>query len=156
MLNVSIPGFADLNIKQVIFDFNGTLAIDGILIEGVAPQLIELSQKVHIYVVTGDSLGTAKSQLQAIPCDVLITPQLEQGIAKQNFLHTLNSKETISIGNGRNDQQIMEGSAVGIVILGTEGVAGEALREADILVANIFDAINLLLHPNRLRSTLRS
>lgn len=156
MIQVNIPGFADLKINDVIFDFNGTLAVDGILITGVASELIELSTKVNIHVVTGDSLGTAKSQLQGIPCNVLIVPQIEQGIAKQNYLQKLNPKETVSIGNGRNDQQIMLNSAVGILILGNEGTAGEALKFADILVSNIFDAINLLQYPNRLLSTLRS
>jgi soluble P-type ATPase len=156
MINVNIPGFADLTINEVIFDYNGTLAVDGLLIDGVANELIELSKKVRIHVVTGDSLGTAKRELQDIPCTVLIVPPLEQGLAKQNYLQKLNAQETVAIGNGRNDQQIMKNSAVGIIILGKEGTAVEALSAADIAVATIFDALNLLQHPNRLLSTLRS
>lgn len=157
MIKLNIPGFADLTLKDAIFDFNGTLAVDGVLIEGVKNQLIELSEKLNIHIVTGDSLGTAKTQLQGIPCTVSIAPATEQGLNKQKYLHTkLNPQETVSIGNGRNDQQIMSESAVGILILGTEGAAVESLQAADILVANIFDAINLLQHPNRLNSTLRS
>lgn len=156
MISVNIPGFADLTINEVIFDYNGTLAIDGHLISGVASELIELAKKVTIHVVTGDSLGTAKNELQGIPCNVVIVPPIEQGLAKKNYLQKLNAKETISIGNGRNDQQVMKDSAVGILILGEEGAAVEALKAADIIVANIFDAINLLQHPNRLLSTLRS
>jgi soluble P-type ATPase len=156
MIQVNIPGFTDLTINDVIFDYNGTLAVDGLLITGVASLLTELSQNVNIHVVTGDSLGTAKSELQGIPCDVLIVSPVDQGIAKQNYLQKLNAKETVSIGNGRNDQQIMKESAVGIIIMGSEGTAVEALMAADIVVSNIFDAINLLQHPNRLLSTLRS
>ncbi|EHL31727.1 hypothetical protein LDG_6393 [Legionella drancourtii LLAP12] len=156
MIKVNIPGFTDLTIHDVILDYNGTLAVDGLLITGVASELIELSKKVTIHVVTGDSLGTAKSELQGIPCNVLIVPPMEQGLAKQNYLQKLNAKETVSIGNGRNDQQVMKDSAVGILILGKEGTAVEALNAADIVVSNIFDAINLLQHPNRLLSTLRS
>ncbi len=156
MIKVNIPGFADLAIENVIFDFNGTLATDGILITGVASPLVELSQNLNIHVVTGDSLGTAKSQLQGIPCQVVIVPPLEQGLAKQDYLRQINPEKTISIGNGRNDQQIMMESAIGILIAGTEGMAGESIKVADIVVSNIFDAINLLLHPNRLLSTLRS
>ena len=156
MIKVNIPGFADLTLKDVIFDYNGTLASDGLLIPGVKEPLIALAEKLKIHIVTGDSLGTAKTELQGIPCTISIAPPTEQGLNKQNYLHHLNPKETVSIGNGRNDQQIMKESAVGIVILGPEGVAVEALKAADVMVATIFDAINLLQHPNRLSSTLRS
>lgn len=156
MIKINILGFADLTITDVLFDYNGTLAVDGLLIGGVASQLTELSKTLTIHIVTGDSLGTAKSELEGIPCNMLIVPPIEQGIAKQNYLQKLNFKETISIGNGRNDQQIMKESAIGILIMGNEGIAVEALKAADVVVSNIFDAFNLLQHPNRLLSTLRS
>jgi hypothetical protein len=36
-----------------------------------------------------------------------------------------------------------------------EGVAGEAVRAADVLVTSAVDAFDLLLHPKRLVATLR-
>lgn len=156
MINITIPGFADLTLTDVIFDYNGTLAVDGLLIKGVAQRLIELAEQINIHVVTGDSLGTAKKELQGIPCNVFIVPAMEQGIAKQNYLHTLDPKTTVAVGNGRNDQQIVRKSAIGIIILGTEGASRESVAAADILVTNIFDAIDLLNHPGRLLSTLRA
>lgn len=156
MIQVNIPGYGDLSLTDVIFDYNGTLAIDGLLITGVDKFLTELSQKLTIHVVTGDSMGTAKQQLQGIPCNVFIVPPLEQGLAKQKYLQKLDFQKTVAIGNGRNDKQIMRDAAIGILTLGLEGTAVEALKEADIVVSNIFDAINLLAHPNRLLSTLRS
>jgi soluble P-type ATPase len=156
MITVNIPGYAELTISDVIFDYNGTLAVDGILIPGVDKLLTALAQKIKIHVVTGDSLGTAKKELSGIPCEVYIVPPLKQGLAKQHYLRQLNAKNTVAIGNGRNDQQVMRESAIGILILGTEGAAVESLKEADIFVASIFDAINLLEHPGRLLSTLRS
>jgi len=35
MLDVDIPGFARLQLKHLVLDFNGTLAVDGILPSGV-------------------------------------------------------------------------------------------------------------------------
>jgi len=156
MIKVNIPGFADLSIKNVIFDYNGTLAVDGYLIKDVASQLTELSHKLTIHVVTGDSLGTAKSELQGLPCEVVIVPHENQGKAKLTYLQSLNSKETVAIGNGRNDQQIVKEAAIGIIVLGKEGTSAEALKAADIIASNIFDAIDLLRYQNRLLSTLRS
>ncbi|KTC81947.1 HAD family hydrolase [Legionella cincinnatiensis] len=156
MIQVKIPGFAEVTIKNVIFDYNGTLAVDGYLIEGVAPLLTELAQKVKIHIVTGDSFGTAQNETKDLPCELLITPSENQGTTKKNYLHQLNPKETVSIGNGRNDHYILKESVVGIIILGKEGASIAALNAADVVVTHIFDAIDLLQHPNRLRSTLRA
>lgn len=156
MIQVTIPGFADVTIKNVIFDYNGTLAVDGYLIEGVAHLLTELAQKVKIHIVTGDSFGTAKNETKGLPCELLITPPENQGTTKNSYLHQLNPKETVSIGNGHNDQHILKESIVGIVVLGKEGASIAALNAADVVVTHIFDAIDLLQHPNRLRSTLRA
>ncbi len=42
-MRIDIPGFEALDIKHVLCDFNGTLAIDGELIEGVEELINELS-----------------------------------------------------------------------------------------------------------------
>lgn len=156
MIKINTPGFADLEIKEVVFDYNGTLAIDGVLITGVASMLNELSQNLRIHVVTGDSLGTAKTELQGVTCELTVVSPLDQGLAKQNYLQKLNPLETVAIGNGCNDQYIMKDAAVGILVLGTEGLAVAAFKHADVVTSNIFDAINLLQYPSRLISTLRS
>jgi soluble P-type ATPase len=40
--------------------------------------------------------------------------------------------------------------------MGPEGTSTEALRAADVVVMSINDALDLLLHPERLKATLRS
>lgn len=44
MLNINIPGHGDLSLKHLVFDYNETLAIGGVLIPGVS-ELIKNSQK---------------------------------------------------------------------------------------------------------------
>jgi soluble P-type ATPase len=46
-------------------------------------------------------------------------------------------------------------AGLSIAILGPEGVAGVLVSTADVLVRNINDALELLLHPQRVRATLR-
>ena len=36
MLTISIPGGATLDIEHLVLDYNGTLAVDGVLLPGVA------------------------------------------------------------------------------------------------------------------------
>lgn len=156
MLELSIPGFGELKIQHLIFDFNGTLAEDGSLIEGMDVHLMALSKKFTIHVVTGDSSGTARSELAEIDCHITILPSENQGIAKANYVIELDPDHVIAIGNGRNDQQMLQTARLGIAVLGEEGLAVSALSSADIIVSTIFSAISLLHDNNRLLSTLRS
>ena len=56
MITAEIPGWGSLEIKNLVLDFNGTIATDGRLIEGVAPLLGEIKEKnVDIYVITADT-----------------------------------------------------------------------------------------------------
>ena len=74
---------------------------------------------------------------------------------KLEFLKTLNLEVTVAIGNGSNDQLILKEAALGIAVLGDEGVSGFAVKNADIIVKNIQNALDLLLKPKRLIATLR-
>jgi soluble P-type ATPase len=52
MINVEIPGEGELQIEHVVFDVNGTLAVDGILLPEVISLLKVLSEKVKIHLLT--------------------------------------------------------------------------------------------------------
>lgn len=156
MLKFDIPGFAELNLVHAVFDYNGTLSVAGKLIEGVYPLLHSLSAQLQLHVVTGDSFGTAKSELKGIDCKLTILPPENQGLAKRNYLQTLNPSHVVAIGNGRNDRYMLKDALLGIVTLGGDGTAVEALVAADVVVQNIFDAFGLLQQPERLRATLRA
>lgn len=156
MLNIDIPGFGELKLKYALIDFNGTVAVDGKLIEGIAKPLNELSNDIEVHILTGDGHGTAKSELKDVNCILTIVPSENQGISKQQYLRKLNPKQSLAIGNGRNDGYILSESALGIAILGSEGVAKEAMQGCNLLVPSIFVALELLKDPSRLRATLRA
>ena len=63
---------------------------------------------------------------------------------------------TACIGNGRNDRAMLKHAALGIAVLAEEGVATDAIVAADIVVSDIWHALDLLLNPLRLVATLRS
>jgi soluble P-type ATPase len=46
-------------------------------------------------------------------------------------------------------------AALGIAVIGPEGVAREAQEAADLLVPDPVSALELLFHTNRLKATLR-
>jgi len=35
MIEVAVPGFKNLALEYLVLDYNGTLAVDGMLVEGV-------------------------------------------------------------------------------------------------------------------------
>lgn len=157
MINLNIPNFENenLQLENLVLDFNGTLAINGRLILGVKERLNSLSEKLKIHVITGNTFGTAEEELTGIKCELILLSQKNQRHEKENYINSLNKEKTVSIGNGRNDKTMLEFSIIGIIVLQTEGMAVESLISADIACENILDALDLLREPNRLKATLR-
>ena len=156
MFDLTIPGFGRLEITDAVCDYNGTLAADGLLIEGVHERIQRLSGELRIHVVTADTFGSAARQLQRLPCALVILDAGNQAEAKRDFVQGVGAAHVVAIGNGRNDRMMLETAALGIAVCGVEGAAAEALQTADIIVGRIVDALDLLLHPKRLLATLRA
>lgn len=158
MIQFTIPGFKNENItiKHVVMDFNGTLAIDGVLIAGVKDKLIALAQKVELHVVTGNSYHTAEIELKGIPCKVMTLPRDGQQLAKKDYVLELGEDEVFCIGNGRNDKLMLELAEIGVILVQNEGASVEALVAADLVCHDIFDALTLLEDPRQLTSVLRA
>lgn len=156
MLAFHIPGYHTLQIEHLLLDFNGTIAIDGRLLDGVRETLNVLANDLDIHVITADTFGEASQQLQGLPLKLTILPEEDQTQAKLGYLSTLGTGITIAIGNGRNDRLMLEQAAIGIALVQGEGVSVDTLAAADIVCQSIGQALGLLLHPKRLVATLRS
>lgn len=153
---VEIPGRESFEIKNVVFDYNGTVAIDGKLIEGISESINELSNSFNFYVITADTYGTVKKELQNTKCEVIVIPNSQQDISKLDFVKKLGLQYTLSVGNGRNDKLMLKETVLGIAILQDEGLCTQTLLNSDILVKSIFDVFTFLKDSNRLIATLRN
>jgi P-type E1-E2 ATPase len=156
MLDLMIPGFGRLELTDAVCDYNGTLAADGLLIDGVHERIQRLSSELRVHVVTADTFGSAATQLQRLPCALVILNAENQAEAKRDFVQSLSAAHVVAIGNGRNDRMMLEAAALGIAVCGAEGAAAHVLQAGDIVVGRIVDALDLLLHPKRLMATLRA
>ena len=156
MIEIAIPGRPALRLATALIDFNGTLALDGRLIDGVGPRLHALAGRIDLHVVTGDTTGTARQELAGLPVRVHLVPAEGQESAKCGVLDRFDAGETVAIGNGRNDRGLMERAALSIAVVGAEGCAVASLSRADVACSSIGDALDLLLTPRRLVATLRS
>jgi len=156
MLDVAIPGFADLRLGHLVLDFNGTLALEGKLLLGVEERLSRLADALVLHVVTADTFGSAHAQLATSPCQVVILPRAEQAQAKRIYVESLGAKQVVCIGNGRNDHLMLFAAALGIVVVQREGASVQALMAADVVVPDVCAALDLLAYPRRLVATLRA
>ncbi len=156
MLNISIPGFDDISLAHLVMDFNGTMACDGILIDGLRKLIFSLSKNIQVHVLTADTFGSAAGQLKNLPLLLSVLPKKDQDKAKLAYVEKLGCKECISIGNGRNDALMLEKSRIGIALIQEEGAAVNAVNSADIVCKDIHSALNLFVHPGRIIATLRS
>lgn len=156
MIEIPVPGWRRLLLGDLVSDYNGTLAVDGILRPGVAPLLHELAPLLRIHVLTADTFGIAGEQLAGLPVKLTVLPATQQDRAKRQFVETLGAKGVVAIGNGRNDALMLEAAGLGIAVVQEEGAALRTLASAEIACRSVEDALGLLLRPKRLIATLRA
>lgn len=155
VINVDIPGRGTLQLETLVLDFNGTLACDGKLLDGVEERLNELSRSLSIHILTADTFGHCREACRNLRVSVHVLQQDRGGPEKESWVASLGAQHTVAIGNGANDVMMLEYAELGIAVLGPEGASTRALLKADIAVRHIQDALDLLLHPQRLVATLR-
>jgi P-type E1-E2 ATPase len=155
VIRLEIPGWSTLNLAHLVLDLNGTVAVDGAPIPGVAERLAALSPYVVVHLATADTRGQADEISQRLGCRLARIEPRHEASQKQALVERLGAGQVAAIGNGANDARMLSAAALGIAILGVEGLAVEALRAADVVVPRIEDGLDLLLQPQRLVATLR-
>ena len=155
MIKIQIPGREELVLHHLVLDYNGTIAEDGNILEGIRPRLAELSEDLSIYVITADTHGTAAKKCEGLPLQVLTFPTTEVGKIKAEEATKMEGG-VITIGNGFNDIQMSDAADLSICVIGKEGCCGALLAHTDVVVTSIEDALDLLLKTGRLRATLRT
>ena len=155
MIELTIPGRGELRIQHLVTDVNGTLAVDGQLIEGLVKRIGGLRDRLSIHMITADTHGRQATIDQQL---ALTATRLERGneaAQKAEFVRALGADTVVAIGQGANDAAMLKEAGLGICVMSKEGVAIETLRSADILVPDIFSALDLLDKPVRIIATLR-
>jgi len=154
-MRIDIPGWGNIDIENIVIDLNGTIATDGKIASEVRKKITSLSELAKVYILTADTQGTANKEILGMNVHLIKVPEENSKKGKFEFLSTLNLETTVVIGNGSNDQLTLKEAALGIAVLGDEGVSVSAMKSADIVVENIHNALDLFLEPKRLIATLR-
>ncbi len=151
-IEAPIPGRDVLILRHLVLDLNGTLALDGWILDGIPERIAALRAHLRVHVLTAGSHGHVEEcawvlGLQPIP--------ISRGTEKRDHVRALGPHNVVAMGNGANDALMLEEAALAIAVLGPEGLSPDALRVADVVVADPCAGLDLLLHPIRLAATLR-
>ncbi|UCE82020.1 MAG: HAD family hydrolase [Deltaproteobacteria bacterium] len=156
-LNLEIPGWGLLRLRQGLFDLNGTLCLDGILPETVQERLHRLQDILEVYVITADTHGTVADLVRDFAdLEIARIQAGNEAWQKRALLERLGASHTVALGNGANDALMLRGACLGICVMQGEGISSRALLASDVLVRSAEEALDLLLKPDRLVATLRS
>jgi P-type E1-E2 ATPase len=155
LIELNIPGRGNLRLSHLVLDVNGTLAKDGRLLEKVAKPLAALRDRLAVHLLTADTYGKQEHIDKMLGLQATRIQPGHEGEQKALYVRGLGADTVVAIGQGANDAAMLKAAAIGIAVMGEEGLAVEALLGAQVLAANIYDALNLLEYPTRLVATLR-
>jgi len=156
MIDITIPGRGEITIKNILFDVNGTIAVDGRIDGSIKKRLQDITRKVSIYILTADTYRTIEKEMgdTGISIEKVIPPnEAEQ---KEEFVKKLGEKETMAIGNGANDALMLKRAILGMCVIDNEGASSAAIANADIVIYGKEKIFGLLDNPKRIVATLRS
>jgi soluble P-type ATPase len=156
MLTLEIPGMEALEIEHLVLDYNGTIACNGVVYEGVREKLEKLSESVKVHVITADTYGSVHAQCSAMGVEVHVIGKEAQDEEKRSFIGSLGKEGCVAVGNGRNDALMLAEAALGFALMQEEGLSTRALIASDALFGSIHDALDALIFPSRLVATLRN
>ncbi|HED00691.1 MAG TPA: ATPase P [Proteobacteria bacterium] len=155
MLELEIPGFGWVRIEHLVSDFTGTLSVGGRLLPGVREQLNQIAGFLKIHILTADTFGKAKEELNGVNCDIHILTGEKHDVQKEKYVKKLGAETVVAFGNGNNDRKMLKAAHVGIAVTEGEGCAVDAITAADIHVTSANSGLDLLLNVKRLKATLR-
>ena len=155
MIEVIIPGRGVLRLEHLVTDVNGTLAVDGLLIEGLTKRIASLRDRLDVHMLTADTHGRQASIDETLSLQATRVQPGNESTQKADFVRELGVEKVVAIGQGANDTEMLKAAALGICVMSQEGVAVETLLAADIVVPDIFTALDLLDKPVRIVASLR-
>ena len=155
MKTIEIPYYKTLTLEHVVLDYNGTIAKDGVLKVEVKALLPELCENYTIHVITADTFGSVKAQMEGFDVVVKVLQTDDHTAEKAAYVDVLGKVHCVAVGNGNNDAHMLQNAILSIAVVGDEGCATPTLLQSNVSCKDIADALALLLNEKRLIATLR-
>jgi len=155
MIELTIPGRGEIRLEHLVLDVNGTLAVDGHLIDGVLKRITSLRDRFMVHLLTADTHRRQQQIDDILGLKAIRISKGEEIAQKTEYVQKLGSGTVVAIGQGANDAGMLKTARIGIAVLSPEGLSTETLLSSDLIAANIIDALDILEKPLRLIATLR-
>lgn len=155
MLSVEIPGSGLFSLEHLVLDVNGTLAIDGRLVDGVPQALAGLGNVLQVHLITADTHGRQCEIDRQVGLQAVRLNPGAEAEQKAAYVRQLGAPCVAAIGQGANDAGMLAAAAIGIAVLSVEGLAVRTLQSADLLLPDILSALALFQNPMRMVASLR-
>lgn len=155
MIELTIPGRGLLRIDHLVLDVNGTVAVDGQLLEGLAKRIGVLKDRLTIHLLTADTQGSQVLIDQQLNLKAMRIQPRDETMQKAEYVRQLGAEGVVAIGQGANDAGMLKEAALGICVMSKEGAAIETVLSADLLMPDIFAALELFDKPLRMIASLR-
>ena len=116
MIHMEIPGREPLTLAHAVLDYNGTIAVDGLVLEELKPRLLRLRELVEVHVLTADTYGTVEAQCRPLGLAVHTFPRAGAAACKAGIVRDL-SDGAACFGNGFNDIPMFDLAALAVAVL---------------------------------------
>jgi len=178
MISIERPGQGNLEIEFVLLDFDGTLANDRRVHPKAKDKINLLSKRTKIYIFVNPPISPfdkidpsappfnkggkggillkelIEERLRKVKAEIVYLPEGDSSRRKLDLLRQLGPTRCVAIGNGVDDAAMIHEAGIGICIISKEGSSAEAMKNADLVFADILDALDFLLKPLRQKTTL--
>ena len=155
MIELNIPGRGTLQLEHLVCDVNGTLAVDGQLLDGLVRSLSDLRDRLSLHLLTADTHGNQAIIDRQLGVQAVRIQGRDEANQKADYVRNLGAEHVVAIGQGANDAAMLHTAALGICVVSQEGTALETLMAADLIVPGIFIALEMLEKPLRIVASLR-
>jgi soluble P-type ATPase len=151
---IDVPGWGSIELENLVLDLNGTLTESGDFIPGIVDYLEKLeAQGFRIYILSADTRGVLQQSFELAPnIEAVVTETADE---KRSFVESIGAETTVCVGNGNIDVEMFKVARLSICTIQAEGATTKAMLHADIVVAHIKHALEILLDSDKLIATLR-
>jgi len=144
-----------LTLNHLVMDVNGTLALDGTLLDGVARRVTILRDRLGVHLLTADTHGGQSAIDEKLNLQAVRIQSGNEAAQKADYVRKLGPENVVAIGQGANDALMLKESALGICVISVEGLSSESLLASDLLMPDVLSALDLFEKPLRLIASLR-
>lgn len=152
-MKYQVTGVGEIEINTIVLDLNGTLAVKGIIPDGVKERLLKLKELgIAVTLFTGDQRGNAQELCDDLGISFSKAKTSED---KERLFLELDPETTAAIGNARIDNGKFKHAKVSVATLQAEGIHTGILEHVDVIVPSINDALDLFIDPDIFGATMR-